>query len=182
MVALTEPGRRVAVPLGKGMIVVDRVRWDEESVNLRKAARYAHSMAVLLDADLLSPRAVTLKCDEMTPQKDMPLFSRRAGLAHLPCNGYIATPIQVKAAGRYTLEVFAGGTPAKGEYPIVEVRIDGQLIGRIHTTGFNCRPYPVTAEFSPAGRHELRLAFVNDLCEGGEDRNLCLEKVVCYRE
>ena len=84
-------------------------------------------------------------------------------------------------AGRYTLEVFAGGTPAKGEYPIVEVRIDGRLIGRIHTTGFNCRSYPVTADPSP-GRHESRLAFVNDFCEGGEDRNLSLEKVVCYRE
>jgi hypothetical protein len=32
------------------------------------------------------------------------------------------------------------------------------------------------------GRHELRLAFVNDLCEEGEDRNLNLDKVVCYKE
>jgi hypothetical protein len=87
----------------------------------------------------------------------------------------------VQTAGRYTMEVFAGGTPAKSEYPIVEVRIDGRLVGRIHTTGFHCRPYPVTADL-PAGRHELRLAFVNDLCEGGEDRNLSLEKVVCYKE
>ncbi len=150
-------------------------------MNFRKAARYAHSVAELLDADLLSRTAVTLKCDEMTPQKDISQFERRAGLADLACNGYITAPIRVKAAGRYTLEVFAGGTPAKGEYAIVEVRIDGRVIGRIETAGFNCRPYPLTAELS-AGRHELRLAFVNDLCEGGEDRNLSLEKVVCYKE
>jgi hypothetical protein len=181
VVTLTEPVAAVVVSLGKGMIVVDRVRWDEESVNLRKAARYAHSVAELLDADLLSPRAVTLKCDEMTPQKGMPEFSRQAGLAQLACKGYIAAPLRVQTTGRYTMEVFAGGTPAKGEYPIVEVRIDGHLVGRIHTTGFHCRPYPVTADL-PAGRHELQLAFVNDLCEGGEDRNLSLEKVVCYKE
>jgi hypothetical protein len=79
------------------------------------------------------------------------------------------------------MEVFAGGTPAKGEYPIVEVSLDGRMVARIQTTAFDCRPYPVTVDLS-RGQHELKLAFVNDLNVGGEDRNLFLEKVVCSRE
>ena len=181
VLALTNPAAAVAVRRGKGLIVVDRVRWDTDAVNARKAARYACTLLGQLGGGLACRTGVTLPCDEMTPQKDMPFFEKRNGLACLACNGYVAGPIRVAAGGRYTLEVFAGGSAVKDEYPAVEVAVDGRVIARIQTASLDCRPYPVTAELAP-GEHELRLAFVNDLTAGGEDRNLFLEKVVCYKE
>jgi hypothetical protein len=163
------------------MVVVDRVRWDSDSVNGRKAARHACSLLAELGGDLVARTGVALRCVDMVPQQGMPFFQKREGLTCLACNGYIAGKLRVATSGRYTMEVFAGGTPAKGEYPIVEVFIDGRMVARIQTTAFDCRPYPVTVELKQ-GQHELKLAFVNDLNVGGEDRNLFLEKVVCSRE
>jgi hypothetical protein len=180
-VALTSPAAAVAVRLGRGMVVVDRVRWDTEGNNSQKAARYALSLIGELGGELVSRAATVLRCGEMTPQKDITLFANRGGVAWLACNGYIAAPISVKTAGRYTMEVFAGGSPALGVYPLVEVHLDGKLIGNIQTTGYDCRPYSLPVDLS-VGRHELRLAFVNDACVGAEDRNLALDKVVFYRE
>jgi hypothetical protein len=181
VVALTNPAATVAVRLGKGMIVVDRVRWDSDPVNAGKAARYACSLIGELGGDLACRTGVTLRCENMTPQPGMPFFQKQGGLASLACNGYIAGPLQVATSGRYTMEIFAGGSPAQGEFPIIEVLLDGRKVTSVQTTAFDCRPYPVSVDLTQ-GKHELRLAFVNDLNVGGEDRNLFLEKVVFSRE
>jgi hypothetical protein len=178
--ALTRPAAVVAVRRGKGLVVVDLLRWDTVAADAGKATRYASSLLGELGGDLVCRSGVTLKCAEMTPQKNVSLIARHGGRMVLACNGYITQTVRVAAAGRYTMETFAGGSPAKGEYPLVEVSLDGKLVARIQTTSSDCRPYPVPAELTQ-GQHELKLTFVNDLCADGEDRNLYLDKVVWYR-
>jgi hypothetical protein len=163
------------------LLVIDQLRWDTEEANARKAARYACSLLTALGGDFAVRPSVSIECETMAPQPGMGWFRADATAACLACSGYIGTKVQVAAAGRYTMEVMASGTPAQGVYPHVEVGLDGQKIGEVQLTGGGWRAYPLSVEL-PAGEHELRLTFTNDLNVGGEDRNLMLDKVVFYKE
>ena len=99
----------------------------------------------------------------------------------MACNGYIQTPIQVAAAGRYSTELVASGTPAAGVYPLVEVAIDGKKAGQVQLTSGAWRSYFLDVDLT-VGDHQLRLSFVNDFNTGGEDRNVMLDKASFYRE
>ncbi|MBM4094432.1 MAG: hypothetical protein FJ276_34275, partial [Planctomycetes bacterium] len=108
-------------------------------------------------------------------------FSNKGSHAAMACNGFIETPIEVAVAGSYGMELVASGSPAAGVYPLVEVVLDDRTIGRVQLTSGGWRSYFVEVAL-PAGKHNLRLVFVNDLNVGGEDRNVMLDKVTFYGE
>lgn len=166
---------------GKGMIVLDQVRWDTEPQNTRKAARYAGALLAALGGNFTPRLGVAIECEQMTPQPEMPFFRNLGAHVSLACNGYVKAAVEVAATGRYTMEVTASGTKAAGVYPLVEVRIDGKLLGQVQLISGNWRPYSLPIELA-AGTHELSLALVNDLNQDGEDRNLMLDKVIFYQE
>jgi len=172
---LTSPAALAVAPLGQGLVLIDQLRWDTEERNARKAARYACGLATALGGDFQSRPGVTIECEQMTPQPGMPFFRNQGSFAALACNGYIERDIQVAAAGRYTLELLASGTPAADVFPLVAVAIDGQQVGQVQLTSGNWRPYSLDLALT-AGAHQLRLSFTNDLNTAGEDRNLMLDK------
>ncbi len=178
---LTSPPAVVAKVIGKGLLVIDQLRWDTEERNARKAARYASTLLAGLGGDFADRPSWAIECETMTPQPDMGWFHADNTAARFGCSGWIKTPIEVAAAGRYTMEVVAGGTPCQGVYPHVEISVDGKKAAEVQLTTGGLRPYPVAIEL-PEGKHELSLAFTNDLNVGGEDRNLTLDKVVFYRD
>jgi len=173
---LTSPGALALADRGKGRVLVDQLRWDTEEQNARKAARLVCSLLTELGGDFRPRLGTTIECARMTPQPGMPFFSNQGGHAALACNGYVQTPIQVAAAGRYSMELVASGTPAAGVYPLVELAIDGKPVGRVQLTSGAWRSYFLDLDL-PAGNHDLRLSFVNDLNANGEDRNLRLDKM-----
>jgi len=177
---LTSPGAVAVADRGRGRVLIDQVRWDTEEQNARKAARLACSLLTAMGGDFQPRLGTTIECERMSPQPGMPFFSNQGGHAALACNGYVQTPIQVAAAGRYSMEMAASGTPAAGVYPLVEVAIDGKPVGRVQLTSGAWRSYFLDLDL-PAGNHELRLSFVNDLNANGEDRNLLLDKVTFAR-
>jgi hypothetical protein len=172
---LTSPAALAVAPFGRGLVVIDQLCWDTEERNARKAARYACGLATALDGDFQSRPGVTIECEQMTPQPGMPFFSNQGSFAALACNGYIERDIQVAAAGRYTLEIVASGTPAAGVFPLVAIVIDGQQVGQVQLTSGNWRPYSLDLDLA-AGTHQFRLLFTNDLNAAGEDRNLMLDR------
>ena len=178
---LTTPPGVAAVRHGKGTLVVDQLRWDTEENNARKATRYACSLLTALGGEFTSRLGVSVECERMTPQPGMPHFHVQGTYASVACTGYVATPIQVAGAGRYTVELVASGSSAAGVYPLVAIRIDGKEIGQVQLTSGSWRPYWLEAELS-AGNHNLEIAFLNDLNHNGEDRNLMLDKVVFFAE
>jgi len=179
---LTTPPAVAVKRLGKGVLVLDQLKWDTEERNARKAARYACGLLTALGGDFAARDGVAVECETMTPQPAMPHFHVRGTHAALACNGWIAASIEVAAAGRYTAEIVASGSAVEDVYPHVNILIDGKRVGDVQLTSGAWRPYPVAIELAK-GTHELKLEFDNDRnIPGVADRNVSLDKVVFYRE
>ncbi len=179
---LTTPPAVAYQRVGKGLVVIDQLRWDTEERNARKAARYACGLLTALGGDFAARDGVAVECETMEPQPGMLHFHVRGTHAALACNGWIATSIEVAAAGRYTAELVASGSAVEGVYPHVNLLIDGKRAGDVQLTSGAWRPYPVAVEL-PEGKHQLKLEFDNDQSiPGVADRNVMIDKVVFYRE
>ncbi|MCY2989895.1 MAG: hypothetical protein NTY19_18780 [Planctomycetota bacterium] len=176
---LASPAALAVAARGKGLVVLDQICWDTEEPNARKAARFASALLIELGGRFAPRGGATIRCDRMTPQPEMPFFRNQGGSASLACNGYVETPIQVAVAGPYSVEIVASGTSAQGVYPLVEVAIDGQTVGKIQLTAGSWRSYFLDLDLAE-GVHKFRLSFVNDTNVNGEDRNLLLDKVTFF--
>jgi hypothetical protein len=179
---LTSPPTVAVVRRGKGRVVLDQLRWDTEERNSLKAARYAATLLTELGGEFPVRSGVAVECETMTPMPGMPHFGGASSVVHLASNGYVGKPVRIASAGRYRLELVASGTEAEGVHPHVKITLDDRTLGEVQLTTDGWRAYPLTVEL-PAGSHELRVHFTNDLwLPGVADRNLALDKVVFYRE
>jgi beta-galactosidase len=178
---LSTPAALATGRCGKGTVVFDQLGWDNEQQNARKASRFAGTLLTALGGDFRVHGGTTLEAETMTPQPGIPFFSNSGTCASLACTGYIATPLRVAKSGRFTMELLAAGTIAAGEYPIVAAELNGRALATIRLTSGEWRSYVADVEL-PAGDHELRLQFTNDLNVNGQDRNLKIDKVTFYDE
>ena len=180
-VFLTNPGALAVIPLGKGLVVVDEIKWDTEQENRIKAQRLIGGLLTGLGAQFSGIEGTVLPCGDWTPEPGMPYYSNAGGMASLACMGYISTKVECAQAGRYVLRITAGGSVAAGEYPAIRVDVNGKTVGEVKERGGALQPYPIVADL-PAGPVELKLTFTNDLQVNGEDRNLVVDKVVVVPE
>jgi len=182
LVFLTRPAAVALVRRGKGIILVDQLRWDTEERNARKAARYATSLLTVLGGDFTPRPGVAVECETLAPKEGMAWYRKHATHAYMGSNGFIGGPIRVAQAGRYTVEIVAGGTACEGEFPHVDVAIDGRKVGEAQLTGGGFRGYCIPVDL-PEGTHQLTLSLTNDrFVPGKGDVNLRLDKVVFYKE
>jgi len=176
MVALTSPEALVRIKHGEGTIVIDQVNWHKEERNRAKAMRYLCTLLANLGAQSLARPGLEIPGADMRPAPDMPNFSVRGSAAHLASNGYIETDAEFEKTGRYRFRVLAAGTGAKGEYPAIELSIDGRSLGERQMAGPGPEALAFVADVS-AGRHTIRIAFTNDFYDPPEDRNLTVTKL-----
>jgi len=78
--------------------------------------------------------------------------------------------------GDYRITIVGRGTPLGGVYPIVKLEIDGKELGEVECKGEDWSPHSIVAHL-PAGKHILRLSFINDEWNPPEDRNLWIARV-----
>ncbi|NQT87803.1 hypothetical protein HQ560_13625 [bacterium] len=179
---ITSPPTTILVRRGKGVLVIDQLRWDTETRNGRKASRYAASLLTMLGGDFSPVLGVPVECETLKPKPEMPWYDNRGTWAYMGSNGHIEGPIEVAAAGRYTLAVVAGGTACQGLWPHIEVAIDGKKVGDVQLTSGGWRAYRVPVMLT-AGAHDLKITFTNDKhVEGEGDVNLHLDKITFTRE
>ncbi len=177
---LTRPAALARFPRGNGGVVIDNIAWDVEERNATKASRFICGLLTGLGARFRAQSGVTVEAEDMEPEEGMPHFAKRGGIAHFGSNGYVETEIEVARAGRYRIEVIAGGTQAEGIYPAAEIALDDTVLGQVQTTSAGPNSYFLEAEL-PAGVHNLRLRFTNDFYRPPDgDRNLALDKVIFY--
>jgi hypothetical protein len=177
---LTSPAALAVIPLGKGLVVVDEIKWDTETANATRAKRFIAGLLTGIGASFGGEEGTVLHCAEWDHDPSMHWYNHNAGVAYLGDNGYIVTRVECAKAGRYLMKVTASGTPAVGEYPNVRVDIDGKITGNVKLMSGDWREYPLELDL-PQGTVEIKLAYTNDLQVGDEDRNLMLDKV-SFRE
>ena len=101
-------------------------------------------------------------------------------------NGELGDYVKFLTGGTYTITVRAGGTPAKGAWPLMAIRLDGRQIGEalsVERKGLNDYVFQVAAA---AGTHRVTVAFLNDAAVPDpakpgswlEDRNLFVIRIV----
>ena len=96
---------------------------------------------------------------------------------NLHSNGEVGDYVRAEAGGGYEMIVRARGTPCKGEWPVMQALVDGGAGGpTVSVNSKDFADYSLRVEI-PAGVHLLTVAFTNDALEGGEDRNLYLERI-----
>jgi len=176
---LTQPAALVRFPRGQGSFVVDNITWDTEEANGAKATRFVCGLLTGLGARFSSRIGVVVQAEDMEPQPGMRYFSKGGGRVTIATAGYIETEVEVARAGHYRVELVAGGSPAAGVYPIVEVATNGRSIGQVELTTGSLKPYLLEADLAE-GVQKLRVTFTNDSNVGGEDRNLYVGRVVFY--
>ncbi len=111
--------------------------------------------------------------------EDMPIKSAGSPITggwNLYVNGYVAQTITISTPGQYLFGVVARGTQALGEYPRMELRVDGKFCDAVTVDSESWRLFSLAAEI-PAGDHELALAFTNDAWDPPDDRNLYMDQV-----
>ncbi len=85
--------------------------------------------------------------------------------------------VKIPADGRYTLSLYARGTPFKEVFPQVALSLDEQPIGIVSLTQKAVRFYNATFD-AKAGEHMLKAEFANDQGDDKEDRNLWIDRFV----
>lgn len=103
---------------------------------------------------------------------------RASGGAHwlLWSNGHLADRVTT-SGGPTTFTLKASGTPASGEWPLMALRVDGQVVGKWHVPSRDIWTYSVRHDL-PAGTHDVRVEFWNDHRTSSEDRNLYVDALV----
>lgn len=174
---VTSPPALVSIPLGKGRLVLNSLRWEEPPAgNGLKARRFISSLLNALGATF-APRSVSiLKAEVMEPEGEIPFFRKEAGYVYLGGNGTLRSEVEVAREGDYRITIWARGTPVGGIYPVVVLEMDGKEIGRVECKGEDWSPHSLIAHLPP-GRHVLRLSFINDEWRPPEDRNLWLSQI-----
>lgn len=171
---LLAPAALVKASLGKGVVLVDQVRWDAE-VGGEKAHRYISNLLTNLGVAFGSSNAgVRIAGDRFVAVRKSPGIRFRDGKAFLGANGTVVAKLTFARSARYQFRIRASGTPAEGQLPNVALSIDGKRVGDVtlrRTTGHTL----LLEADVPAGEHEIGLAFTNDLYRPPEDRNLVVD-------
>jgi len=95
--------------------------------------------------------------------------------------GEARTTARIREAGLYRITVVAGGTDVNGVYPVVSLRANGDPVAQVALTEEKTRAYACLGML-PTGDVEICTAFVNDLREDGQDRNLLLDAIEIDRD
>ncbi|MCY3018292.1 MAG: hypothetical protein NTW87_04570, partial [Planctomycetota bacterium] len=177
---LTRPAFVARFDAGKGCAVLDEIAWSTETRNTQKAMHYAQGLLTALGADFEDAWGCCLGPDDMVEDKKMVHFSRSAERVCLATSGYVTSKLTFATGAKYTFELVASGTPLNSIYPIVDVQLDGKLMGTIELKSDGWRPYTLDAEVSQ-GEHEIKLVFTNDEYRPPEDRNLFIQQLVIYK-
>lgn len=175
--ALTAPPALVQVPIGKGRLVLNAVRWEDAASNALKARRFITSLLGELGASFHAQRTVSaVEAETLAPNPGISHFSRESDHVRMGSIGSVEGKVRVATSGRYRIGIWAGGSSAQGTYPIVVVTLDGDELGRVECAGPEWSEFAFTTVL-PEGEGVLRLAFINDYYDPPDDRNLWIDRV-----
>jgi len=175
--ALTVPPALVRIPIGKGSLLLNAIRWDEPGGNALRADRFASALLGSLGARFRAqPPVAVLEAEALQPNPGIAAFVRTQDHVLFGANGYIEQSVRVAQQGRYRFVLWSKGTAVAGVYPVVSVQLNERELGRIECVGESWGPHDLLTDLPP-GPAVLRFAFTNDARRPPEDRNLWLDRI-----
>jgi len=175
----TYPGVLASVEQGRGMWVMDQVRWDKTGASGEKAARYVGTLLTNLGCEFRHEAGTVIEAGAMEVT-ECPAWAREGDAIGLWANGVVEAEVEFEEAGEYEFGVRARGTALGGVYPRVEVRVDGETVGEVELTSAGWQRHRTRAAVAE-GVHRVGLAFVNDEYDPPEDRNLTISDLSIVR-
>ncbi len=94
--------------------------------------------------------------------------------------GSVSKEIEIAEDGRYGIVVTARGTPMDNIWPMMDVAIDGETENLISVPDRDWLTVSTPCEMRK-GKHTLKVSFINDACNSGEDRNMYVKQVNIVR-
>ncbi len=177
MVTVAEGPACAIIPLGRGEVAVNFVRWLEASTAGEKGRRFFASLLTALGAGAEPEFGVSYPAASFKPMPGLAHFRALPdGCVTMGSSGWIEGAVEVPRDGVYRIDIKAAGTKAAGHYPEVYVVVDGRDVGRFELVSGGWQWYSVQARLK-AGRHAVRIMFTNDYYKPPEDRNLYLRRV-----
>ncbi|NOZ22598.1 MAG: hypothetical protein GXP25_16085 [Planctomycetes bacterium] len=171
---LLSPAALVKVPMGKGFYLIDQVQWTSKAGGSEKAGRYLSNILTNLGCEFGdSTGSVVIPGDRMQPEKKLKVWKAQSGVLRVGSNGMVSTKVKFGTTRKYEFAVKASGTEAAGEFPNIDLSIDGKKIGSLKLTRGEWQILRIKADVTE-GEHTIGLAFTNDLYNPPEDRNLSI--------
>ncbi|MEI7808461.1 MAG: carbohydrate-binding domain-containing protein, partial [Verrucomicrobiota bacterium] len=175
---LSRPGAVAMERRGLGLVLLDEICWDTETLNGTKAARFGSTLLTGLGGAFRQSPGLGIEAETMTNVNVTPgNFTISGGIVRLNSNGRMETSVRITASGSYAFEVIAGGTAVTNVLPQVAITVDGTSKTNWFLTSTNMTSYKFTLTLT-AGTHTIGLAFLNDLNYGGQDRNAYFDRMV----
>ncbi|MBI5394377.1 MAG: hypothetical protein HZA91_03680 [Verrucomicrobia bacterium] len=173
---LTQPGALAVAKVSRGMVIVDMFEEGGEPARIN-AAKFGRLFATLLanaGADFGEPGdAAVLDANRFEAAGKIPHFEHQPDALYMGSNGKVTSSVRIAQPGEYRVTFIGKGTPAKGQFPIVELAVDGRKLGQVEIKSGEFAAHSLTVEL-PAGLRELSLSFINDIAGPDGDRNLWL--------
>jgi hypothetical protein len=177
--ALTVPAALFALRVGEGTVLVDGINWQASGRNGAKARRLLCTLMTNMGVSMASSvRGVALALDAFEIDPGVAHFRKSARELYLGDTGWAQTKLQVAAAGTYSLLIEASGTDANGQFPEIEVSLDGTVVASKFLVTRDWDEVNFELELTP-GEHTLRLRFTNDFYDAAQhlDRNLNIRRI-----
>jgi len=171
----TMPGVLASIPDGKGMWLVDQVRWEAPDADRAKGRRYLATLLTNLGCGFVYPAGETVAATHMTVE-DCEASEAHGETVGLYSNGRVETEVEFAHGGEYLFTMLGQGTAVDDVYPHLELRIDGQVVGAADLQGGSWQTLALPAAVQ-AGKHILAIAFTNDDWKPPQDRNLIVRSL-----
>ena len=172
LVLHTQPGVLASASHGRGLWVIDQVRWEDAGENEAKALRYLATLLTNLGCDFEYDAGTVVSSGDLVVT-DCELYRREDSEIALWTNGAVEAQVEFPTDDEYVLAVSARGTAVDEVYPSLAVSVDGEAVGVIDLRSSGWVTYRLRHRIT-AGTHQIKLAFTNDDYKPPQDRNVSI--------
>jgi hypothetical protein len=176
VVQLSPPSAPATVP---ATVIVDNVAWTDAKSNAQRAGRYATSLLGALGVRFRSPgpEPVWLGPRAFKLVTESPHSGVTDGEIEFRTAGKVTGAFEAARAGRYAVLLRGRSDPAANVWASAEISLDGKRVTVLDVNSRDVRTFEGPTVDLVAGRHELSIAFTNDVYTNGQDRNLYVNDV-----
>ena len=176
---LTDPVALYVIRHGEGVYLIDGINWQEPGRNAAKASRLLCTLLANAGVQMtVASRGTPVSLADFTLDPDLRHVRNDEQGIYIGDSGWVEGRARFAQGGRYAVILEARGTEADGEFPEIELSIDGELVAAQHLQAAGWEDMVFGADIA-AGERVIRLRFTNDFYDTALhlDRNLWIRRL-----